>query len=116
MGSFEQLARCRHQPDLKNFRITVHANEGSDPANVEVGLHSFLFNVSDHTCILRWGHGDDEKILAPGDSAYVAPSVPHSFTNAVTGDEAQIFTVRIPGKTTTGVLNEFAMFQAEGRS
>lgn len=117
--SFEQLARTRHQADLKSFAITVHADEGGDhaAAEIETGLHQFLFNVGDHAAVLRYGFGDDkqEKLLGPGDSAFIAPSIPHTYTNVVAGAEAEIYAVRIAGKITTPVLTEFASFQPEGR-
>eukprot|EP01050_Picozoa_sp_SAG11_P012334 SAG11_NODE_1364_length_5109_cov_2.966866_10_plen_183_part_00 len=110
--SVEPLARTPHQPQLKTFNFAVHADVG---AMMQCGLHQFLYVHGDAPTMLQWGDNfEHEKLLAPGDSAYIAPMVSHRF-NAFGGKEAQVYNVRIPGQLTDETWREFASFEPHGR-
>lgn len=124
------LARTRHQPDLKTFSFEVK-DEASPGAQLQVGLHQFIYNYGTEPIEFEWGPACDKKqTLQPGDSTYVAPMVPHRFnatdkeavisttvhpngTDAAKG--RYLFVVRIPGSVNGGTLAEFSTYQVDGR-
>jgi hypothetical protein len=104
----ERMARSRCQPYLKSFILTVLP--GSAGAVIEAPLHQYLYNHGDREVRLVTDSGDDrrELVLAPGDSAYVAPMVCCRFLdhNAQGGE---LFVVRVPGD-----LHADAVFELSG--
>lgn len=106
-----ELARCRHQPNLKGFEVTLL--EGA--AEFRHGLHEYAYNYGDAPVALTW-NGAHEAVLAPGDSAYVRPMVAHSFARAADTGEGHLAVLRAPGALSDAVLNEYASYPAEGRS
>lgn len=109
------LARTVYQPYLKTFNIGVLPT-GVSGAEVKSGLHQFMYCYGDAAVQLEWGESfSHTRMLQPGDSAYVAPTVPHRMTVAQGDAEGKVYCVRIPGQLTTETWREFAMFQPNGR-
>jgi len=127
------LARTRHQPDLKTFDLEVLdcAKQGE---SLICGLHSFVYHFGSEPVELSWkGRGRELQVstLRPGDSAYVAPMVEHSFSvsyngpcdgrktanpnGAACGQGRHLFLVRIPGHLSGETLAEFSTFSNKGR-
>jgi uncharacterized RmlC-like cupin family protein len=98
-----ELARSRHQPQLKGFSIEVLSQSVPD---FQHGLHQYVYNFGDHAACLRWNDGR-RAVLGPGDSAYVRPMVPHAFELAG-ASPANLLVVRVPGSLTDVTLAEFA--------
>jgi len=108
-------ARTRHQPGLKTFKFEVLPVE--EGAQMQMGLHQFVFNYGDQPVHLSWGAEDEDKAeVAPGDSLYIAPMIQHRFNHAGGDKNAELYVVRIPGALTDGVLSELATFEGKGRS
>jgi len=134
---FVPLARTVHQPDLKTFDVRV-LQSACPGEPISVGLHSFVYNFGARGVELRWTKSGVERSteLQPGDSAYIAPLVEHSFsvlgtalvpepgTTSVVSDgfhkvehagAARLFVVRVPGSLTGETLGEFSTFSETGR-
>jgi hypothetical protein len=109
------LSRTVYQPYLKTFNVGVLPT-GVKRMELKSGLHQFMYCNGETAVQLEWGEDfSHSRVLQPGDSAYVAPTVPHRMT-AEEGDvEGQMYCVRIPGQLTTETWREFAMFQPNGR-
>ncbi len=103
-----QLARSRQQPYLKSFLIRVLS--GRKGAEFRLGLHQYVYNYGDAgvRVFSRSGDGERMTLLAPGDSAYLAPmaSVRFEAESARPGD---LYLVRIPG-----ALHPDAVFELSG--
>lgn len=126
------LSRTRHQPDLKTFDLEV-LDSARPGESLRCGLHTFVYHFGTQPVELAWqgrGDRDHSAVLRPGDSAYVAPLVSHSFSalgpdtplrtrpnpNGVAcGPGRRLFLVRIPGHLTGETLAEFATFSGYGR-
>jgi methylphosphonate synthase len=107
-----ELARTRRQSSLKGFAIDVVADGRGAPYSH--GLHQYLYNYGEEPVRMFWGQ-DRETTLAPGDSAYLRPLVPHSFAPTVHGRDGNLVVVRTPGAMNDTVLDEYASFAATGR-
>ncbi|MBT5677355.1 MAG: hypothetical protein HOJ07_16835 [Rhodospirillaceae bacterium] len=105
-----ELARCRHQPNLKGFEMTLLGGA----AEFRHGLHEYMFNYGDTPVSLSW-QGGHEAVLDPGDSAYVRPMVAHSLARLPDRDEGHLAVVRTPGALSDAVIDEYASYPAEGR-
>jgi uncharacterized RmlC-like cupin family protein len=105
-----ELARCPQQPNLKGFEITLL--DGA--AEFRHSLHEYAYNFGEAPVSLSWG-ADRENILAPGDSAYVRPMVPHAYARPPRQEEGRLAVVRIPGALSDSVFSEYATYAAEGR-
>jgi methylphosphonate synthase len=102
--SLTPLARTRHQPDLKTFLLRVDGKG----AELRTHLHQFWYNIGSTAVTVSWPGGTRE--LGPGDSAYAAPTVPHSFSG-----QGEVYIVRIPGRMTKETLDELATAAPNGR-
>jgi len=110
------LSRTVHQPNLKTFNMAILPT-GVKGSELKSGLHQFMYCYGETDIELEWGEGfTHSRMLKPGDSAYVAPTVPHRMTAQVGSAEGQMYVVRIPGQLTTETWREFATFEAGGRS
>jgi hypothetical protein len=107
-GSYQltPLVRTRHQPDLKSFLLQV---DGAG-AKLETHLHQFLYNTGETPVTLHWAGSHLKRVLLPGDSAYLAPVVPHSFSGC-----GQVYVVRIPGRLTKETFDELATAEPVGQ-
>jgi methylphosphonate synthase len=128
------LVRNKHQPDLKSFDALIV--DGDQPGPVlQVGLHQFVYNHGTQAVEILWGEDKKQqgRVLYPGDSAYVAPLVPHCFACPTSSREMlvsvldapshpngsgaakgrRLLLVRIPGSLTTETLNEFSLFRQD---
>jgi methylphosphonate synthase len=108
---FTDLARTRHQPELKGFEVAVLGDD-REKGWVRHGLHEYVYNYGDAPVVFWWGENRSE-ILGPGDSAYVQPMVPHGFTRADGGAPGNIVMIRVPGEISAPVLDEFSGFGAD---
>jgi len=105
-----ELARCRHQPRLKGFKITLQ----NGLANFEHSLHEYAYNYGDVPILLAW-KGAREVALHPGDSAYIRPMVRHAYGRLPGEAEGHLLTVRTSGALSEAVINEYATYPANGR-
>ena len=121
-----EMARTRHQPDLKTFGVEV-LDSATPGAALSVGLHQFVYNYGTEPVEFEWGVGKEaqNKLLHPGDSTYIAPMVEHRFnatgeapvittTEHPNGTDAAVgrhlFVVRIPGSVNGDTLAEFSTY------
>ncbi len=105
-----ELARCRHQPNLKSFEITMI--DGA--AEFRHSLHEYVYNYGDAPVALTWDT-DCNDILNPGDSAYIGPMVTHAFERISGHGEGHLAAVRAPGALSDSVFSEYSTYPAEGR-
>ena len=117
----EPLARTPHQPNLKTFNIEVTPQARPGPA-LQCGLHQFMYVHGSASVTMQWGDDfEHDKVLRPGDSAYVAPMIRHRFnadassSGHQTTAPVEVYAVRIPGQLTDETWREFASFQPNGR-
>ena len=103
-----RLARLRQQPYLKSFLLRVLP--GRKGIEWRVLLHQYLYNYGEVEVRLIARSGDHERLvlLAPGDSAYVAPMTACRFEVAG-GRPGEIYLVRVPGD-----LHADAVFELSG--
>lgn len=106
-----ELARARHQPQLKGFDVEVLSGSGGEFRH---GLHEYVYNYGDSGVDLHWGAGRSAA-LEPGDSAYVRPMTAHRFARRSGQAPGRLAVIRIPGRLTTPVLDEFAAMSAGRR-
>jgi uncharacterized RmlC-like cupin family protein len=102
-----ELARSRQQPLLKGFALDVLGG-GEEIVH---GLHEYVYNYGDDAVDMAWG-ANRHAVVQPGDSAYVRPMVPHRFASAARERPGRLVTIRIPGRLTDPVLDEFAAMAA----
>ncbi|HIL96466.1 MAG TPA: hypothetical protein EYG51_11170 [Pseudomonadales bacterium] len=101
------LARTSLQPYLKGFDIRISSGDKGEFCH---GLHEYVYNYGDQSITVFWGNGDaHQSMLRPGDSAYFQPMTPHRFECA-DGAEGSLVCVRIPGRLSKAVLDEYASF------
>jgi hypothetical protein len=112
VAQLAELVRTRRQSGLKGFAMDVVADGRASP--FRHGLHQYVYNYGDQPVRLFWGKGRDVA-LAPGDSAYLRPMVPHSFAPVAAGRDGRLAVVRIPGGMNDIVLDEYASFAPAGR-
>jgi methylphosphonate synthase len=105
------LARTRHQPEVKGFEVAVIGDD-RDKGRLRHGLHEYVYNYGDAPVTLWWGENRAED-LAPGDSAYIRPMVPHGLTRAKGGSDGHVVMIRVPGAVSGPVLDEFSGFSAD---
>jgi hypothetical protein len=108
----KELVRTPHQPLLKGFELTVRAGASGETA-FRHGLHTYVYNYGVAPVELIWTDGRS-KMLMPGASAYIRPTVTHGF-RAPDGT-ATLVMARITGGLTCAVLDEFATFPESGRA
>jgi len=105
-----RLARARQQPYLKSFLIRVLPKRKS--SDFRVGLHQYLYNhgETEVRLIARSDADATERVvlLAPGDSAYVAPMTVCRFETDGPRD-GELYLVRVPGD-----LHPDALFELSG--
>ena len=107
---FRELARTKHQPDVKGLDVSVI---GKGRSEIRHGLHEYVYNYGEAALNICWDN-NRTVLLAPGDSAYVKPFISHWFEKLdATG---QLVLIRIPGGLNGSVLDEFSTFSPMGRS
>lgn len=110
-----RLARTRHQPYVKSFSIHVLPGDMVPERRFTVLLHQFIYNYGEAPMRLTThADGCDHLVLlAPGDSAYVYPLVPCSFSTEGR-DEADVFVVRVPGSLHADAVLELSGMAPRG--
>ena len=106
------LAKPRNQPELCGFDLEMLGGD-TDAVPFSHGLHEYLFNYGDAPVELSWGDGQRTTTLAPGDSAYVRPTIAHQLRGPA---KARVAMMRVPGTVGDDVLHEYSTYAAEGRS
>ena len=103
-----RLARVPQQPCLKSFLIRVLP--GRKGAEFRLGLHQYLYNHGDVEVRVFTRDGEAERmvLLAPGDSACLAPMSCCRFETANTG-AGELYLVQVPG-----ALHPDAVFELSG--
>ncbi|MFD3872134.1 hypothetical protein [Streptomyces sp. NPDC058623] len=100
--SVRQLAGSRLHPYTRALEIQPLRTTGAAP--ISTHQHQYLYNVGATPMTMRWSYEGTsyERRLAPGDSAYVMPFVPASFTvdegPGVPGTAARLLNLRIAGR------------------
>ena len=108
---FRELARTKHQPDVKGLDVSVIGNGRSE---IRHGLHEYIYNYGEAPVTMYWGN-NRTALLAPGDSAYVKPLIKHSFEK-IDSNTGKLVMIRVPGGLNGSVLDEFSTFSPMGRS
>jgi transcriptional regulator with XRE-family HTH domain len=98
-----QLAGDPIHPDTSAFEIAVAEQADQDPELLRSHQHGYLYVLDGGTVRLRWQHGADrhERLLRPGDSAYLLPEVGLSL--AALDRPAKVLLLRIGGAVTADV-------------
>ena len=101
-----ELTHSKTLPFSKAFEFTIDKNN-DDELDLQVGLHQYVYNVSDETIKLNWQNKNEieHDILKPGDSAYIKPNVPHNFR-----DKGKIVVLRIAGRIPGDAQRELSYF------
>lgn len=105
------LARSRHQPQMKGFEVSVL---GGERAYFEHCLHEYVFNYGEEAVTLFW-EPEHSSTLGPGDSAYIRPLVRHGFDCAEGAGKGHLVIIRVPGSLNDNTLDEYASFATAGR-
>jgi methylphosphonate synthase len=98
-----ELAGDRLHPHTASFRVRVRPGPERPGAALVTYQHQYLYVLGDRPVRLSWERaGRREQVeLAPGDSAYVVPFVPVTFT--AERDPAEVLLLRIGGAVDTDV-------------
>jgi len=94
---FLELAFSTTLPYSKAFEVVVQTNENNSTLDLKVGLHQYVYNISNNNIELNWTLNDKhyQKILHPNDSAYIKPFLEHNFRG-----NGKLLVLRIGGKIT----------------
>ena len=106
----KELARSPAQPGMKGFDISVLANT-DEPAPIRHSLHEYVFVYGEAPVTLHWGDGRSRRLM-PGDSAYIAPFVPHAMS--VEDAAGDVLSIRLTGALTDTVLDELCTYAPGG--
>lgn len=111
-----ELVRFSHLPGLKGFDFEIPPHSDPNLGSIQHGLHEYIYNYGENDVTITWNNGKT-AILSNGDSAHIRPTVTHSFTSdgGSNGKDGKLLVVRVPGALNDSVLNEFAIFSADGR-
>jgi hypothetical protein len=94
--TYEHLVTTNQDPRLMALRLDLHSDD-EQPLRMNGGHGSKeVVYVTRGTVRVRWlGENDElkEDVLNEGDSIFIQPHVPHSFTNHVTEAKAEIIAV-----------------------
>jgi len=107
----KELARSRHQPNLKGFEVKV---TGECRESFCHTLHEYLFNFGAEPVDLIWSDTNAAR-LNPGDSAYIQPMIEHRFIKPPGAADGRLLMIRVAGQLTNDALDEFASFEVSGR-
>ncbi|GGM41594.1 hypothetical protein GCM10012275_10700 [Longimycelium tulufanense] len=100
--SVRQLAGNKLHPYTR--ALEIQPLRDSDAAAISTHQHQYLYNVGETPMTMRWEYLGKryEARLAPGDSAYVMPFIPTSFTvdsaPAAQASAARLLALRIAGR------------------
>jgi hypothetical protein len=108
----KELARSRHQPNLKGFEVKV---TGECSERLCHTLHEYLFNFGTEPVDLVWNDTDVAR-LNPGDSAYIRPMIEHRFIKPLGATDGRLLMIRVAGQLTNDALDEYASFEVSGRN
>jgi methylphosphonate synthase len=91
------LAGTRVCPGSRGLEIEVHGDDASRGV-LRTGLHQYCYVLDSEPVRLTWTHDErtHSEELRPGDSFYLKPFVPHSFTSR--GRPGRVLALRIGGK------------------
>jgi len=103
------LARTRHQPGLRGFAMKVLSDVGA-VGQFRHHLHEYVYNYGESPVRLVW-KGTRDTILAPGDSAYIEPTISHGY--GCCGRPAELLIIRVPGTLTDAALRELSGYGLE---
>lgn len=109
------LAHSKSQPGMRSTLLTVLTDSQSRDSELQHGLHQYIYNYGEVPVRMYWNE-NMETVLEPGDSAYVQPMVKHGFNNITIDIDGKLLVIRVPGKLTDQVLDEFSTFAPEGRN
>ncbi|MFG2526533.1 hypothetical protein [Streptomyces sp. NPDC048516] len=101
---FTQLAGDPLHPHTTALQVDVRAAAASDDARLVTHQHQYLYVLGDAPVEVSWEHDGRRRtdVLEPGDSAYIEPLVPLTFSTA--GDTLpRLLLLRIAGAVTPDV-------------
>ncbi|MFF8784448.1 hypothetical protein [Streptomyces sp. NPDC015125] len=101
---FTQLAGDPLHPHTTALQVDVRATTASDDARLVTHQHQYLYVLGDAPVEVAWEHDGQRRtdVLEPGDSAYIEPLVPVTFS--ATGDALpRLLLLRIAGAVTPEV-------------
>lgn len=98
--TYEHLVTTNQDPYLMALRLDLHSDE-RQPLKLNCGhLSKEMVYVTKGSVRVTWlvdDHQVKESILNDGDSIFISPNVPHSFTNSIVGEESEIIAVNYGG-------------------
>jgi transcriptional regulator with XRE-family HTH domain len=109
-----ELAGDRLHPHTASFRVRVRPGPERPGAALVTYQHQYLYVLGDRPVRLVWERAGrrQETLLAPGDSAYVVPFVPVTFT--ADRAPAEVLLLRIGGAVDTDVRAALGAMAAGG--
>ncbi len=94
--TYHHLVTTKADPKLMALRLDLHSNE-NQPLRLNTGHGSReVVYVTRGTVRVQWLDNEqqlNEEILNEGDSIFVTPFVPHSFTNHSTQEKSEIIAI-----------------------
>lgn len=94
--TYEHLVTTNQDPNLMALRLDLHSDE-LQPLKLNGGHSSKeIVYVTKGSVRVTWLADNNqlkESVLNDGDSIFILPNVPHSFTNSVAGEKSEIIAV-----------------------
>ncbi|MBA30894.1 MAG: hypothetical protein CL905_03470 [Dehalococcoidia bacterium] len=108
--SFTELANSTTLPYSKSFEIDVCYDDKKDILDLRMGLHQYIYNVSEENISLNWLYGNKQycEIIRPGDSVYIKPFVSHNFRG-----NGKLLVLRLGGKVVGDSQRELSVIGKE---
>ena len=107
-----ELTPVKSLPFSKGLELNVLSDAKPEP-DITAGLHQYLYNVGTKPVTIAWRIDGAAKqdTLAPGDSAYLKPGLPHCFR----GKGGQLLVLRIGGRLGGDGQMELSKIAAAGK-
>lgn len=101
-----ELASTRHLPFSKALEINIQGGS-SAAADFKLPLHQYFYNVGEADVELAWtaNGGKRTATIRPGDSFYMKPFIPHSFSG-----RGKLLSLRIGGRINGGPRQEYSLY------
>lgn len=114
---FGRLAGSRLHPFTRGLELDVlHDGAARPPATIETGLHQYVYCLGPGSAVLHWRHAGEEheEVVAPEDSLYVKPFVPHRLRRLEADRPVRLLALRIAGKTRAEAMSELGGLSGDG--
>lgn len=107
------MVRARRMGSMRGAVLRVKGGDLPREGWLSSSLHTWIYNFGDHPVAFGWrGQEEHRDVLAPGDSAYLQPFVPHAFARVSGGGDGHLCQIRISGAVTPETQRELSAFPA----